>query len=154
MLALSGSHGLNKLEVVTFVDINLRSWEPERANIDHLDSTCADQHTSDTSQLLSSRTHYIFWHQLAIIITINQSFTNRQVPPDYFCNVIVREEVKANTFCRFAMLQSHFTQRISFWKNWVVSLLLAHPTNKVEQDGCERAAEDQNCADAAHMMEL
>ena len=78
----------------------------------------------------------------------------RHVPTDYFCNVIVREEVKADTFCRFAILWSHFTQRISFWQDWVVLLLLAHPTNKVEQDGCESAAEGQNCAEAVQSMEL
>ena len=52
-----------------------------------------------------------FWHQLGIIVYIDQSFMKRHVPTDYFCNIIVREEVKADTFCRFVMLWSHFTQR-------------------------------------------
>ena len=87
-------------------------------------------------------------------ISIDQPFLNRQAATDYFFNVMLGEEVNIDIYCQVPLLWSHYSRRIVCGENAVVSRLLVHPVIKVEQEGCESAAEDQNCAEAAYRMDL
>ena len=87
-------------------------------------------------------------------MNIDQPLLSRQVATDFVSFINVIKQAKAYNLCRFTMLWSHHRLMISFSEKWVVSLLIKHPMNNVEQDDCGSATEDKNCAETSNMVEL